>query len=181
MEPTAPSMLRATALAGGLTGALAGLPYLDVANGCTCMSLVWACGLVAAFLYSREAAAAGVAFRAGNGATVGLVAGAFHALAQSMVSAASFAIVGPVGLRWFLETLKALPDLPADTADAVDAALAQVNAAGPADALGGFFLTLLIAAVCSTVGGLAGGALFRREPPRRTAFPEAEDRNDAGA
>ena len=119
-------------------------------------------GLLAAYLYSNQIKAIGAEFRAGNGATIGLVAALFYALASTVVGAMFRAMMGPPDLDQLVEMLEQF-DLPPETVDSAIGMAERMS--GPMGILIGFFLTLLIAAVFCTIGGLIGGAVFKVEPP----------------
>lgn len=168
MDQPAPNMLRATLVAGGLAGALSSLPYLKVANACTCCSMVLLGGLLASYLYSGECRRQGVAFSARQGAVVGLIAGAFHAVSTATIGNLVLLVAGEPGLERMLRWLRDLPSTPPETTDMIDQALAQM--AQRSFDLGslvlGFLSSVLVGAVFSTAGGLIGGVWFVvSEPP----------------
>ena len=165
MDDRSPNMLRPTLIAGALFGALSAVPFLSLVN-CACCALVWGCGLFAAWLYSDACRGQGVAFRPATGAVVGLIAGAFYALAQTVTDAVFKIAVGDPAARWLIGVVEALPNVPDDRRDMMLDALRQAAEAKvtvPA-LLMGFFLAVLLAAVFSTLGGLIGGALFKVQP-----------------
>jgi hypothetical protein len=156
-------MLKSTLIGGALFGFFGGLPYIGALN-CACCALFVGGGFLAAYLYSKECSGAGIAFKPGNGAVVGLVAGLFYAIVTSIVSA----IVGQFG-----------PDPEEKIAQAVDA-MEQMgippesidiaskwieSSTGFMGFVLGFFFALLLAAIFSTIGGLIGGAAFKVQPP----------------
>ena len=180
MDRNLPSMLKPTLVSGALFGALAGLPYLDVMNICTCCSFIIVCGFVASFLYSGQCRAAGIQFKPGTGALVGLIAAAFYAVVQTVVEALSQAVVGPVGALWLIESmlgfLQGVPDAPAESLDRLEDLLDQMNdeqQVSPFSIVWSFFTSMLIGAAFSTIGGLIGGVVFKVEaaPPAPPAPP----------
>ncbi len=176
MDDRSPNMLRPTLIAGALFGALSAVPFLSLLN-CACCALLWGCGLLAARLYSGACRGQGVAFRPATGAVVGLIAGAFYALAQTVTDAVFKAALGDPTARWLVGVVEALPNVPDDRREMMLAALRE--AAEPkvtaASLLMGFFLTVLLAAVFSTLGGLIGGAVFKVQ-----AEPGADPAGRAG-
>lgn len=160
MDSRAPSMLKATLIGGALFGFLGGLPFIGALN-CACCALFVAGGFLASYLQSKECSAAGVEFKPGSGAVVGLVSGLFYAIASTIVS-------GIVGLFFrpdpeqMIEMFEQF-GMPSDSIDM--AAKFMEGSTGLIGVLIGFFFTLLIAAVFSTIGGLIGGAVFKVEPP----------------
>jgi hypothetical protein len=174
MNDRSPEMLKPTLVAGTLFGVLAAVPYLDVVNGCTCCSMVVAAGFFASYLYSRRCREAGVEFRPAGGAVVGLIAGAFFAVAVTAVGTFFHATLGNPGLRWMLDLLLRLveqvPDVPADSLDKIEQARAELDEWG-FSVLGlvlDFLKSVVLGAIFSTIGGLVGGAVFKVE---RTAAP----------
>jgi hypothetical protein len=161
MDKRAPEILKPSLLAGVTFGAAGALPVLELLN-CACCGLMVGSGLVAAWLYSRECRGRGVTFHAGPGAWVGLVSGLFYALAATIVNGLKQLLLGAPDLSESLEMFEQL-GLPPEQMDVVAMWLERLQ--GPLGIVVGFFITLLLAAVFSTVGGLIGGAVFRVEPP----------------
>ena len=127
MASPAPSMLKPTLIGGFLFGVLAGLPGLNIVNICTCCSMVVAAGFVASYLYSAECKRVGSPFQVGNGAVVGLIAGAFYALAATIVAAIVQMTVGAPVLIRLLEWLQQHPEVPPESAEMIDQALERLS------------------------------------------------------
>jgi hypothetical protein len=174
MDERSPDLLRPTLTAGILFGALASVPFLSLIN-CACCALVLGCGFFASWLYSGECRRQTLGFRPGAGAMVGLVSGAFYAVTESVLGTGIRLAVGDPTSRAILPRLRNLPDLPAELRDALEQAQ-QASEATPtfASFVLAFFMTVLIAAAFSTLGGLIGGAVFRVSPPAPTP-PPADD------
>lgn len=155
-----PSMLKPTLIGGASLGAAAALPVVGWLN-CACCALVAGGGFLAAYLYSRDCRVAGVPFRAGNGALVGLVAGLFYSVASTIVGGLVRLALG-FSLDQMLDQMESMGvEIPPELQEGFEWAAA----AGPLLLLVlGFFVTLLIAAIFSTIGGLIGGAVFKVEP-----------------
>lgn len=166
MDRPAPSMLKPALIGGGVFGVLAAIPYLDVFNTCTCCSLVIAGGFLSAYLYSKECRAAGSPFSPGNGALVGLIAGAFFALATTLVGTLVVFYFGKPAIAWLLETLQNMPNLPPEAQDQIGESRRQLaeQAFSVMSAVLGFFMSMLLGAIFSTIGGLIGGAVFKVQP-----------------
>jgi len=173
MDDRSPDMLRSTLTAGVAFGTLGAIPYVRLINISCCCLLVTACGFLAAYLYSRECRLARVAFRPGAGATVGLIAGAFYALSQTLVGAVVVIAVGNDDVRRALGWLRQFA--PPESMEQIDQLLSQPDAVHPAGLVLEFFMSLLVAAVVSTLGGLVGGTTFRVAPP--AAGPQPTDRD----
>lgn len=162
MTDSSPSMLKPTLIGGLSCGILGALPIIGVIN-CACCALIIAGGFLAAFLYSKECQGVGAEFRPGGGAVVGLVAGLFYAIANTLVglmfkaSAEELEEYVDEAIAW-MEEAGAPPEIIDMIAPGAELASSFVFT---------FFSTLLLAAVFSTVGGLIGGAVFKVEaaPP----------------
>jgi hypothetical protein len=153
-------MLKATLIGGAAFGFLAGLPIIGALN-CACCALVVAGGFLAAFLYSKECSAAGVEFRSGSGALVGLVAGLFYAGTAAVVGGV-INLVSPFDPEEAIATMEQYGMPPEN----IDMAMRVAEFfTGVTGIILLFFFWLLVAAVFSTIGGLIGGAVFKVEPP----------------
>lgn len=160
MANSSPSMLKATLISGVVFGVLGGVPFL----GCLCCAWMMGAGFLAAYLYSNVVKAEGAEFRPGNGAVIGLVAAMFYSLAATVVAAVFSSFIGPPDLDEIIDQMEQ-GGAPPEVVDMVATVLEQLT--GPMGILIGFFVTLLMAAVLSTIGGLIGGAVFKVEaqPP----------------
>jgi len=167
MDNRAPSMLKSTLIGGALFGFLGGLPVVGALN-CACCALFVGGGFLAAYLYSKECSGAGVAFKPGSGALVGLVAGLFYSVVTTIVSGI-VRLIMPTDPDQMIDMLEQA-GLPPESMDI--AAKWIEGSTGFMGLIWGFFISLLLAAVFSTVGGLIGGAAFKVEPP--PAAPPAQ-------
>jgi hypothetical protein len=174
-------MLKATMIGGATAGFVSAVPIVGALN-CLCCALVIGGGFLAAFLYSKECERAGFGFRAGSGASVGLVAGLFYAISASVFGELFgflFRLVMPqLGdpeasmeqMTEMMEQLELSPemvDMAAQWMETMQTPLGKILV---------FLFNLLIAAVFSTIGGLIGGAAFKVEPA-----PPAPPSASAGA
>jgi len=156
-----PSMLKATMIGGLSFGVAGAIPLINMLN-CLCCALIIAGGFLAAFLYSKECSAAGVEFRPGNGALIGLVAGLFYSVANAFTGGLVAAVFGGPDIEQMRDMFEQF-DLPPE---AMDTALRFMETSGSfIGIMIAFFFTLLFAAIFSTIGGLIGGAVFKVEPP----------------
>ena len=177
-----PSMIKATVIGGLSAAILSSIPIVNCLNA-ACCSLLIGGGFLAAFIYSREVEAAGGSFAVGNGAAVGLVTGGFYAVGTSVVSAITRMLidVSPAEqfelLREQLESGGNLPPEMLDTLEQISNFL--VESGGGLLFIIGFGFALLMGAVFCTVGGLIGGAVFKKDPP--AAAPAAPEAPQAGA
>jgi hypothetical protein len=78
------------------------------------------------------------------------------------------ALVSMAGLdmdaRALFEFIKNLPNVPAEQRDLIDEALEDSGTFSVGKTILGFFISVLLGAVFSTLGGLIGGAVFKVEP-----------------
>ena len=176
MDERSPDLLRPTLTAGVVFGAVAAVPFLNLIN-CACCALVVGCGFFASRLYSGHCRRDGVAFSPGTGAMVGLVAGAFYAMTESLFETAIRLTIGDPAARAMLSLLQGVPNLPAENRDTFEQLLRQAADASPSfgSFVMGFFFMVVVAAIFSTIGGLIGGAVFRYAPPASMPPPGADD------
>jgi hypothetical protein len=159
-------MLKSTLIGGALFGFIGAIPVLNVIN-CACCALVVAGGFLASYLYSKECRGQGVEFRAGGGALVGLVAGLFYAITQTIID-------GIVKMIWPVDVEQALEMAEQFGAPPESLEIMSKFLEGSGTFIGliiGFFVILLIAAVFSTIGGLIGGAVFKVTPAAPPSEP----------
>lgn len=153
-------MLLPSLVGGGVAGVLSGVPVVGMLN-CLCCSLVVGGGFFASFLYSRRCRAAGHELRPATGATVGLIASLFYALASTLLSAVGILMTGRENVLEQAErdVANAEGQIGPEMADQILRAVQWLLT--PAGMISSFFVMLLLAAVFSTLGGLAGGAVFK--------------------
>ncbi len=159
MEPKAPSIWKAAAIGGAAAGVASAIPFVNWIN-CACCALIIGGGFLAAFVYSRDCAAAGVGFRAGNGAFVGLAAAPIYALVGLVVGGLIQIAVG-FSVERIFDQIEQMPNVPPEQIEEARRFVERVGTGGLA--LIAFVVNLLFGAVFSTVGGLIGGAAFKRE------------------
>lgn len=165
----APSMLKPALIAGVAFGVAGAIPILNLVN-CACCALIIGAGFFAAFLYSKDSRTAGVAFRPGNGATVGLVTGLVYGVVSGVLGSL---INAAMGANDWQEILQAIETSNADIDPEV---LAQISSFMESSgifvlALVGIFFALLLGAIFGTLGGLIGGSVFKHEPEAVTDTP----------
>lgn len=164
MNDRSPDMLKPTLIAGVVFGTIAALPFFGLLN-CVCCALILGAGFFAAYLYSAECKRQKAEFRPGNGAVVGLITGAFYAMMYTLVGAVVQLTVGDFVSKAVLEWLRNLPNMPAESSEAIQRAIESSGKLTAFALVMGFFLNLLLGAIFSTVGGLIGGAVFKVERP----------------
>jgi hypothetical protein len=163
-------MLKPTLIGGLVFGVIGGLPLISALN-CACCSLVVGGGFLASYLYSKECRREGVGFRPAGGALVGLVAGLFYAIAQTLIDGIVKRIM-PVDIQQLADMMEQYGMPP----ESVDMAMKFMEGAGTfTGMIISFFVVLLLAAIFSTIGGLIGGAVFKvvpeAPPPEVTTAP----------
>ena len=167
-----PSMIKATAIGGLSAAVLSSIPFVNCLN-LACCSLLIGGGFLAAFMYSRDVAAAGGSFAVGNGAAVGLVTGGFYAVGTAVVKAIARMVIDVSPAEQFelireqVEQSGNLPPEALDVLDQVSGFLAESG--GGLLFIIAFGFSLLLGAVFCTVGGLIGGAVFKKDPPAPAA------------
>jgi hypothetical protein len=148
------------ALYGGLLlGVLSGLPFIGFGNCCCCL-WVLAGGVTAAFILQANQPQP---ITAGDGATVGLLAGLVGFVVWQVLGLLTLPITAGLRTRLFSYVLRTARDLPPDVVQAFE----RANSTG-VTILGlivNAFVVLVISVVFSTIGGLIGVALFRKKTP----------------
>lgn len=163
-----PSMLKSCAIGGLAAGFLSSVPIVGCLN-IACCSLLIGGGFLAAFMYSREVAAVGGRFTVGNGALVGLVTAVFYAIFGAITSFIVSKVMGTSFAENFeqaREQMESQGNMPPEALETLDNISAFMNDSGGA-VLGIMALgfSLVLGAVFCTIGGLIGGAVFKKEPP----------------
>jgi hypothetical protein len=158
----APSMLKPALISGVAFGVAGAIPVVNWIN-CACCALIIGCGFLAAFLYSKDSRAAGVAFGPGNGATVGLVSGLVYGVVSGILGGLVSATFG-MG-----EWQEVIQQIEASGADIDPEVLEQVShfmesSGGLMMVLIGLFFALLFGVIFATIGGLIGGSVFKLQP-----------------
>lgn len=156
-----PSMLKPTLIGGSVFGLLGALPIISALN-CACCALILSGGFLAAYLQSNQCKQVGVAFRAGDGATVGVVAGLFYAIVNSIVQGLLSIVVGQPDLDAILDQIES-GGAPPEVLDTVEQVFEVMS--GPMGVLISLGVGIVLALVFSTIGGLIGGAVFKFEAP----------------
>ena len=154
-----PSARFQPALFGGLfLGVLSGLPFIGFGNCCCCLWVVGG-GMVAAYLLQQNQPSP---ISAGDGATVGLLAGMIGFVVWQLLSLAMLPITRSFQSRLMSRVIENAGELPPEVRQMFDRATAgEVSIPG---LIGTAILLLFISAIFSTIGGLIGAAMFRRKP-----------------
>jgi len=155
------------ALIGGLVmGVLSALPLVSAGNICCCLWVVTG-GLVAAYLLQQNQA---TPISPADGALVGLLAGLAGAIVQVVLSIPIGLLVGPMQRAMMQRILDMSGAMPPDVRDAVERYGRDAQSGG-LFLLGQIFsliIWLFVGATFSTLGGLLGAAIFKKNLPPGT-------------
>jgi len=154
-------MLKATLIGGAVFGLIGAIPCISAIN-LFCCALVIAGGFLAAYLFAGECKRYGTEFRAGGGAKVGLVAGIFYWIVNSIVQGLLRIVVGEPDLEEVLDQLESA-DVPPEVLDLAEQAIELMG--GAMGVVIGLSVSLILSLVFSTIGGLIGGAVFKVAAP----------------
>jgi len=167
-----PAKLQPALLGGVAIGVLTALPLINLVNLCCCAWVV-AGGVLAAYLMQQNHPAP---VSAGDGALVGLMAGALGAIVGSVLAIPISMAMGPFQAQAFQQVLESARDLPPE----VRSMLEQWGGGMAGGAMLGlaFIFTLLFSlffySIFGLLGGLLGALMFRKNtPPPPPAPPPA--------
>ena len=147
-------------------GVLSALPFVSAANLCCCLWVVGG-GLVAAYVLQQNES---TAITPADGALVGLLAGLLGAVIQVLVSIPITFVVAPMERALLQRVIDMAGTMPEDMRQMVE----QYGRGGESIAFTiaartvAFMFWLCVGAVFSTVGGLIGAAVFRKQTPPGT-------------
>jgi len=171
MNNQAPSMLKPALISGVAFGIAGAIPVVNWIN-CACCALIIGCGFFAAFLYSKDCRMAGVAFRPGNGATVGLVSGLVYGIISGVFGAIINTAFGMTDWQEVIDQIQASgADIPAETLDQISAFME--SSGSMMMVMVGIFFALLFGAIFGAVGGLIGGSVFKHAPQASATYDQA--------
>lgn len=151
-------MLQPALLGGVVIGVLSALPVINLAN-CCCAWILFGGGL-AAYLMQQQRP---VPISTGDGALVGLMAGAIGAVVWTVVSIPLSAMMLGFETDMLENVLSNANDMPPEAR-----AFLESLRSGPvrgAAAVVGFFITLCVCSVFGMVGGLFGALFFKTSVP----------------
>ena len=149
------SRSQAILIGGTFTGVLSALPIVSVAN-CCCVWLIGG-GVITAYLLQQGQ---DEPIRLGDAAVGGCLAGVFGAFVSAIVSVPVQLVTQPLQ-RQLADLVRGNSDVPPEVAEMIE----QVSGAGVASVLFGFIFMLVLGTIFSTLGGLLGGVIFRRDRP----------------
>ena len=155
------------ALIGGLVmGVLSALPLIAAGNVCCCLWVVGG-GLLAAYIFQQNQT---VPITPGDGALVGLLAGLIGAVVQALLSIPISLIIGPMEREMMQRLIEMVGTLPPEMRDTLEryGRGEQSGVLLIVSRIVAFMFWLFIGAIFSTLGGLLGAAIFRKQPPPAT-------------
>ena len=126
---------------------------------CCCIWFITG-GVLAAWLMQQNHPAP---ITAGDGAMVGLLAGVFGAIIATLISIPLLAIAGPMQHAMLNRILEHAENLPPETRSYLE--MMTRGGGGAIVLLIGFLFRLCIASVVSTLAGLLGAMMFRKDVP----------------
>lgn len=148
------------ALIGGLIiGVLSALPLVSAGNLCCCLWVVSG-GVVAAYILQENQAAP---VTAADGAYVGLLAGLTGAFVYLLLSIPITFLIAPMERLVMQRLMESAGDMPPEFREYMGTYLG-----GSVRLALGFTFMLLVGSIFSTLGGLLGAAIFRKQLPPGT-------------
>ena len=147
-------------------GVLSALPLVSAGNICCCLWVIVG-GMVAAYVLQQNQT---TPIAPGDGALVGLLAGLAGAVVQVLVSIPVTLVVGPMEREVLRRILDMTGNMPPEVRDVFE----RYSRGGQAVAfmiigkVFALFFWLAIGAVFSTIGGLLGAAIFKKNLPPGT-------------
>ncbi|OLC42533.1 MAG: hypothetical protein AUH43_22470 [Acidobacteria bacterium 13_1_40CM_65_14] len=144
-------------------GVLSALPLIAAGNLCCCLWVVGG-GLVAAYVFQQNQAAP---ITPGDGALVGLLAGLIGAVVQVLLSIPISIMIGPMEREVMQRLIEMVGTLPPEMRDTLEryGRGEQSGVLLIVSRIVAFMFWLFIGAIFSTLGGLLGSAIFRKQTP----------------
>jgi hypothetical protein len=159
-----PSYSQPAVIGGVVMGVLSALPIVAAGNACCCLWVVSG-GLIAAYLVQQNQPAP---ITPADGALVGLLAGLIGALIHFVVQIPIDFLMAPIE-RAMLQRILDIGTLPPEWRDLFERYAGRESEASLAfqvmSRIAGLMLWLFLGAIFSTLGGLLGAAIFRKETP----------------
>lgn len=158
-------MLQPALLGGVVIGVLSALPLVNLVNVCCC-GWVLVGGAIAAYLMQQQRPDP---ISIGDGALVGLMAGAFGAVVLALVSIPLSLLISPFQADLLDEALSTANDMPPEARAFLESLRGSVLAG--AVSIFAFILSLCVFSVFGLFGGLFGALFFRKSPPPPQPVP----------
>ena len=154
-------MFKPALIGGVLLGILSALPFVNLLN-CFCCAWVIGGGVLAAYLYVRDAPPV---VTLGQGLLLGLLTGVIGAVVSAIFSLPFRFMLAGVGAGVMQQVLDRIPNLPAETREAMHSAFAATGF-GVASFMIGTFFSLVVYSIVAMLGGAIGVALFEKRKPQ---------------
>ena len=162
-----PSYVQPAVIGGVIMGVLSALPIIAVGNVCCCLWLVSG-GAIAAYLLQQNQTAP---LTPADGALVGLMAGLIGALVRFVVAIPIDLLMAPMEqamLRWIVD----MGTLPPEARDALERVAGRNRELSGAyflvSVIVGLMFWLFLGGIFSTIGGLVGAMVFKKQTPPGT-------------
>jgi hypothetical protein len=158
-----PSKLQPALLAGLAIGVLSSLPVVNIVNLCCCAWVVFG-GALAAYLMQQNHPAP---ITTGDGALVGLMAGAIGAVVGSLVAIPLTMLMGPYQAQMFERMIENSGDMPPEVREMLE----QWGSGMAGGAMMGIafifslIFSLIVYSIFGLFGGLIGAAIFKSKTP----------------
>ena len=146
--------LQAILIGGTFAGVLSALPLIELGNLCCCLWLVGGGGVASHLTQQSQPHPITPA----DGAVVGFLAGVAGAFVSVLVAIPIQLLTSP--FRDGMTDMLDLSDVPPEVIELME----QVST-GPGAIVVGFVITLFAGMIFSTLGGLLGALLFRKQAP----------------
>jgi hypothetical protein len=158
-----PAKLQPALLGGVAIGVLSALPVVNAVNFCCCAWVVFG-GALAAYLMQQNHPAP---VSAGDGAIVGLMAGAIGAIVGGILAVPIQMMMGPFQLQMFERILESSQDMPPELRQLLEQ-MQGTMAGGAALGIAMIFsvlFSLFFYSIFGLLGGLLGATMFRKNMP----------------
>ena len=146
-------------------GVLSALPIVAAGNICCCLWVVCG-GAVAAYLLQQNSPAP---ITPGDGALVGLLAGLVGAVVQFIVAVPISIMIAPMEREMLRRILEIAGTMPPEMRDAIERYSSTTAEGGFAlliiKQMVSLIVWLVVGAIFSTIGGLLGALVFRKQTP----------------
>ncbi len=151
-------MIQPALLGGVAMGVLSALPIINIAN-CCCAWILFGGGLAAYLMQQGRPTPISV----GDGALVGLLAGAIGAIVWTIVSIPLHAILMPWQTAMMSSAMSNAGDVPPEVREFIESM--QAGPAMGVAAVAGFFIALCVCSFFGMIGGLFGALIFKKDAP----------------
>jgi hypothetical protein len=171
MQNNQPPILMPTLISGVGGGVIASIPFIGGILLCACCAPMIGAGFIAAYLYSNSCKEAGVEFRAGRGAVIGLVSGMFYAITSAVGSIVVRMVMPQADMSDVMRQLEDNPDMPPEALEMAENVIQFLQGDNLVVMFfAGLVFSAVLASIFATIGGAIGGAVFKveaeiQEPP----------------